>query len=103
MNLTSAYLPRYTNYTMISGEPTLQPQDMYDKWNNPNKPGKKFMKKNPWNAPGSAPVYGEGCGVNGGNGDHDCNIDGGTIYLRYLIEIRYQLIIPPVTIYNFSR
>ena len=45
MNLTSTYLPRYTNYTMISGEPTLQPQDMYDKWNNPNKPGKKFMKK----------------------------------------------------------
>ena len=77
MNLTSTYLPRYTNYTMISGEPTLQPQDMYDKWNNPNKPGKKFMKKNPWNAPGSAPVYGEGCGVNGGNGDHDCNIEGG--------------------------
>ena len=22
---------------------------------------------NPWAAPGTAPVYGEGCGVNGGN------------------------------------
>ena len=38
------------------------------------------MQKNPWNAPGSAPVYGEGCGVNGGNGNHVCNIDGGTYY-----------------------
>ena len=53
---------------------------MYDEWNNPNEPGKLFMKKNPWNAPGSAPLYGEGCGVNGGNGDHNCNIDGG-IYI----------------------
>ena len=60
---------------MISGEPTLQPQDMYDKWNYPFVNGKKFMQKNPWNAPGSAPVYGEGCGVNGGNGDHNCNVE----------------------------
>ena len=65
---------------MISGKPTLQPQDMYDKWNYPFVNGKKFMQKNPWNAPGSAPVYGEGCGVNGGNGNHVCNIDGGTYY-----------------------
>ena len=34
---------------MIPGEPTLEPEDMYDKWNNPNKPGKKNLKKNPWN------------------------------------------------------
>ena len=67
---------------MISGKPTLQPQDMYDKWNYPFVNGKKFMQKNPWNAPGSAPVYGEGCGVNGGNGNHVCNIDGGTYYYK---------------------
>ena len=67
-------LHRFTNYTMIPGEPTLEPEDMYDKWNNPNKPGKKNLKKNPWNAPGSAPVLGEGCGVDGGNGDHKCNL-----------------------------
>ena len=36
---------------MISGEPTLQPQDMYDEWNNPNELGDLIMKKNPWNAP----------------------------------------------------
>ena len=64
---------------MISGKPTLQPQDMYDKWNYPFVNGKKFMQKNPWNAPGSAPVYGEGCGVNGGNGNHKCNVEGGII------------------------
>ena len=65
---------------MIPGEPTLEPEDMYDKWNNPNEHEDLIMKKNPWNAPGSAPVYGEGCGVNGGNEDYDCNNGGATFY-----------------------
>ena len=30
--------------------------------------GKK-NKKNPWSSPGSAPIVGDGCGVNGGNPD----------------------------------
>jgi len=50
----------YTNATKIPGEPSLS-DDMYDQWSS------KFSRKNPWGAPGSAPVYGEGCGVNGGN------------------------------------
>ena len=82
---------------MISGEPTLQPQDMYDNWNNPNQPVNLLVQKNPWNAPGSAPVYGEGCGLNGGNGNHVCNIDGGTIYYYIYILISYQqLTFPPI-------
>ena len=47
---------------MISGEPTLEPEDMYDQFHN----GKK-NKKMPWSSPGSAPIFGDGCGVNGGN------------------------------------
>ena len=27
----------------------------------------KPTKNHPWAAPGTAPIYGEGCGVNGGN------------------------------------
>ena len=50
----------YTNDTKIPGEPSLS-DDMYDQWSS------KISRKNPWGAPGSAPVYGEGCGVNGGN------------------------------------
>ena len=30
--------------------------------------GKK-NKQNPWSSPGSAPIFGDGCGVNGGNPD----------------------------------
>ena len=83
---------------MIPGEPTLEPEDMYDKWNNPNKPGKKNLKKNPWNAPGSAPVLGEGCGVDGGNGNHKCNLGpdglplpGGTYISKIICFIKLQI------------
>ena len=53
----------YTNNTVIPGNATL-PMDMFDD----GKPA-GWVLKNPWAAPGSAPVYGEGCGVNGGNPD----------------------------------
>ena len=53
----------FTNYTFIPGQPTL-PNEMYDQWANIKKIKKK---KHPWTAPGSAPAFGEGCGVNGGN------------------------------------
>ena len=61
---------------MISGEPTLEPEDMYDP-----KP-KPWLIKNPWNAPGSALIFGEGCGANGGNPKgHECNLhEGGMKY-----------------------
>ena len=57
----------YTNYTFIPGEPTL-PDEMYDT-NCATCPSIEEIKsrKNPWASPGSAPVYGEGCGANGGN------------------------------------
>ena len=51
----------FTNYTFIVGEPTL-PEEMLDKWVTP-----KQSKNKPWTAPGTAPVTGNGCGVNGGN------------------------------------
>ena len=57
---------RFTNFTTISGDPTLEPEDMYDQTYNYK--GKQ-NKKNPWNSPGSAPIFGDGCGVNGGNPD----------------------------------
>ena len=58
----------FTNYTTIPGDPTL-PEEMFDEWlpeRRRKTPGKGF---NPWNAPGSATVFGNGCGVNGGNPD----------------------------------
>ena len=57
----------YTNYTFIPGEPTL-PDEMYD-MDCATCLGLEETKrrKNPWTSPGSAPVYGEGCGANGGN------------------------------------
>ena len=39
---------------------------MYDQFHKFS--GKKNMK-NPWCSPGSAPIFGDGCGVNGGNPD----------------------------------
>ena len=52
----------FTNNTHIPGEPTL-PEEMYDYW----MPRRNRKPWNPWEAPGSAPVNGDGCGVNGGN------------------------------------
>ena len=54
----------FTNYTKVS-TPTL-PDEMYDEFH--FRPKKKF---NPWGSPGSAAIFGEGCGVNGGN-PHGC-------------------------------
>ena len=51
----------FTNYTFIVGEPTL-PEEMLDKWVTPRQ-----SKNKPWTAPGTAPITGNGCGVNGGN------------------------------------
>ena len=50
----------FTNDTHIPGQPTL-PEEMYDQWMH------RRNRKNPWEAPGTAPVFGDGCGVNGGN------------------------------------
>jgi len=60
----------FTNYTFISGEPTL-PWNMYDTWSSNKKVAEIKRKGYPWTSPGSAPTYGEGCGANGGN-PHGC-------------------------------
>jgi len=67
----------FTNHTFIPGEPTLS-NHLFSK-------GRRFQwidgKKafHPWAAPGSAPIYGQGCGLNGGNpyphGCHHPNVD----------------------------
>ena len=81
----------YTNYTFIPGEPTL-PDDMY--YCGPDCSESQLEKskaeKHPWTSPGSAPVFGEGCGVNGGNPygcqcqvegtDNDCYGEDGRSY-----------------------
>ena len=38
---------------------------MYDDWL--GKTGTHGVGLHPWNAPGSSPTYGNGCGANGGN------------------------------------
>merc|ERR1712018_297073 len=54
----------YTNYTFIEGEPTLEP---YLRTFANIEPGlESYVERNPWMAPGSAPVF-SGCGVAGGN------------------------------------
>ena len=62
----------FTNYTAIPGEATL-PEDMYDQCAH-RKPSSE-AGLHPWNAPGTAPTFGNGCGVNGGN-PNGCNGEG---------------------------
>ena len=58
----------WTNHTFINSNPTL-PSEFYDQEN------EKWRRYNhPWASPGSAPVWGEGCGANGGN-PNGCNYD----------------------------
>jgi len=58
----------WTNHTFNSN-PTL-PSEFYDQEN------VKWRKySHPWGSPGSAPVWGEGCGANGGN-PNGCSYDG---------------------------
>jgi len=61
----------FTNKAKIPGEPTL-PRDMYDDKYSDKEVERIKTKKTPWNSPGSAPIEGEGCGVNGGNPE-GCN------------------------------
>ena len=50
----------FTNFTTVEEE-TL-PADMFSSGNTKTSAG-----INPWSSPGAARVYGDGCGVNGGN------------------------------------
>ena len=53
----------FTNYTSVP-EQTLE-DSMFDKWG--RRCSLNIEGLNPWNSPGAAPVFGNGCGVNGGN------------------------------------
>ena len=62
----------FTNRTFIPGEPTIA-DDMYDA---PSSAALQRIKlsKTPWNSPGTAPTFGEGCGASGGN-PNGCQCD----------------------------
>ena len=68
----TAYLKGwFTNFTVIPGDATL-PDEMYDQWVPRESSGAGL---HPWNAPGTAPTFGNGCGVNGGN-PNGCDGEG---------------------------
>ena len=58
----------FTNYTWVEEE-TL-PEGLYSLGRHDSGAG-----LNPWSSPGAAPVYGNGCGLNGGNPD-GCDREG---------------------------
>ena len=60
----------FTNYTFVK-EATLPEEFFDDSVRRETKGG-----LHPWNSPGSAPTFGNGCGVNGGNPD-GCEANGG--------------------------
>merc|ERR1712079_179992 len=93
--LTIRENPFSTNWTMIplGMEATLE-EDMFDDWvepgnritwDNNNWNGTWTKRLNPWNAPGSAPVRGNGCGVNGGNPD-GCTGGGKGVQISSFVE-----------------
>ena len=59
----------FTNFTSVP-ERTIN-EDMFDIH------GRRKSKAgfNPWNSPGAAPIFGDGCGVNGGN-PNGCDNEG---------------------------
>jgi len=65
----------FTNDTRIPGEGESMPPQMYGVGSG-GFPLPYWMAKNPWTQPGTAPMFGEGCGVNGGN-PNGCDLDCG--------------------------
>ena len=53
----------FTNYTSVP-EVTLE-EEMFDQWAH----RESSAGLHPWNSPGAAPTFGNGCGLNGGNPD----------------------------------
>ena len=60
----------FTNFTFVS-ERTIE-NEMLDVWGKFKSNGAKL---HPWNSPGAAPIFGNGCGVNGGN-PNGCDNEG---------------------------
>ena len=65
MGLTSFF----TNYTVV--EKRTLPKEFLEKFTRSKSPA----GKHPWNSPGAAPIFGNGCGANGGN-PNGCIGDG---------------------------
>jgi len=57
----------FTNYTRRGTPEPQLPVNMYDEGGYSSGWGKKNSERSPWSAPGSAKVFGQGCGAHGGN------------------------------------
>lgn len=57
----------FTHMTEIPGEPTLNEEEFRTFNVKVSSGAKDWSRKNPWRAPGTAPVLGSGCGVAGGS------------------------------------
>ena len=79
---SAAHTAWFTNFTSVP-EVTL-PEDMFDQWTDHTETEAGL---HPWNSPGAAPTFGNGCGVNGGNPD-GCEGEG-NVY-RNVKEIKYR-------------
>jgi len=55
----------FTNFTFSAGQPSMSEEMYYNGRVSTKIDGEE--QYNPWSQPGTAPVYGEGCGLNGGN------------------------------------
>merc|ERR1712241_1049789 len=62
----------FTNFTFAAGEPSMSEEMYSDKRVSIKYEGEE--RYNPWSQPGTAPIYGQGCGANGGN-PNGCNGD----------------------------
>ena len=74
----------FTNYTVVP-KVTIE-EDMFDKW----APRDSGAGLHPWNSPGSAPTFGNGCGLNGGNPD-GCDGEGNFYSELYIIANQFYL------------
>ena len=57
----------FTNYTRRGTPEPQLPVNMYDEGGYSSGWGRKNSERSPWSAPGSAKVFGQGCGAHGGN------------------------------------
>ena len=75
-NRGAGWVSWFTNFTVVP-EATIE-EEMYAQ-----APRSSHAGLHPWNSPGFAPTYGNGCGLNGGNPD---GCDGEGIFSKYLVN-----------------
>jgi len=78
-NAIGGYWTYFTNFTTRGTPKPLIPVNMYDEGAYGTSWGKKNSELSPWSAPGSAKVFGEGCGAHGGN-PNGCNPGAGNLF-----------------------